>query len=250
MHSQAEVNHLLLDTLRVAVKRYPLVTPLLTGRARWMACAWGARVEVKNYADFLSRVKGLIRGVYSGAIGGSFIDSMAALVSRQISLAYQNAWRDEGIEGEKMPGYLTESAESLILEQYDFVDGFYRDIVDARVDKSPLDGLYSRAEMWAARFNEAYNEAVTQITLANGGKLVWELGATEQHCVTCSELNGKVAFASQWEQSGLKPQSAPNDGLQCQGWHCDCALTPTDARRTKKVMDKLRKIAERRDGAR
>lgn len=236
MYGKAEITPIILSTLRVAIKRYPEVVPMLIGYGRWMAYAWADNgIEIKSYDDFLSRIKGLIRGVYSGKIGGAFIDSMAALVSRQITLAVRQAWRDEGDEG-KIPPYLTEYSDSLILDQYDFVDQFYRDIVDAKLEKLPLDGLYSRAEIWANQFNSAYNEAVRLITLDTGGKLEWEYGDTD-HCDTCLSLNGIVAFAREWDELGVHPQQPKNDMLECGGWKCQCRLVPTEARRSPKAYN-------------
>jgi len=187
------------------------------------------------------RIENLVKALYKGTItAASFVDSMAALISRQITLAYREAWNDEG-DGGKIPDYLTSASDEAILAQFDFVDQYARDIVDASVDKTPIDPLLSRAALWANRYTENYNNAVALIALQNGGKLEWVYGDTD-HCETCQSLNGIVAFASEWNEIGVKPQTAPNDMLECGGWKCQCYLEPTDKRRTKNAVEKIRVI--------
>jgi len=78
------------------------------------------------------------------------------------------------------------------------------------------------------------------ITAENGGNLEWKLGATERHCPMCKGFDGIVARASEWEALDVHPQGAPNPALTgelngekgCEGWLCDCSLTPTDKRRS------------------
>lgn len=185
----------------------------------------------KTAEQFEARLSNLVEALYKETITApQFVDGLGALISRQITLAYREAWRDEG-DGQ-YPDYLTAASEAAILIQFDFVDQFARDIVDARIDEKPIDGLLSRVPLWANRYNEAYNEAVMLISQKNGGKLEWVLGETEQHCTTCSNLNGIVAYAKEWEALNVKPQNAPNNKIECGGWRCDCSLSPTTKRRT------------------
>lgn len=217
-----------IDIAREAVRILPEIHPHLSARARWMLYV---PAEYKTYDYMLSVIVGLVRGVYSGNVGGQFIDTMANLISGQLTQAYRQAWEDEGMTDYFAPNYLASSLEAMILSQYDFVDQFYRDIVDARVDATSIDPLLVRAGMWANRWNEAYNEAVRLITVENGGKLMWQYGEAE-HCDTCRALNGIVAFAKEWDTLGVKPQNAPNNLIECGGWNCQCALVQTDKRRS------------------
>lgn len=185
----------------------------------------------KTAEQFDNRLTQLVKALYNGKITeAQFVDSMAALISRQLTLAYREAWKDEG-QGQ-FPDYLIESSQAAILAQYDYVDSYAADIVQAAKDKTPIDGLLSRVPLWSNRYNEAYTEAIMLISEKNGGKLEWVLGATEEHCTTCSNLNGIVAYASEWQILNVKPQNAPNGKIECGGWHCDCELKPTDKRRT------------------
>lgn len=229
--------------LRQAVRLVPEVIPLLNNKARFYMYQ---TVAYKTYEYMLKQIEGLVRGVYSGNVGGQFIDSMANLISGQLTQAYEQAWNDEG-DGGEFPEYLNAPLENEILKQYDFVDGFYRAIVDARVDQKPVEPLLFRATLWAQRWTESYNEAVRLITLDGGGNMIWTLGATEVHCPHCSFYNNKIMSAKEWASLGIKPQNAPNPKLSgfvsggkgCEGWQCDCSLTATDKKRTPNAYGRI-----------
>lgn len=223
--------------LRLAVMAVPDVLRYLSGKARWLAY----QPAIKTYEYMLKQVKGLVRGVYNGHIRGDFIDVMANLISGQLTQAYNRAWEDEG-DGTELPEYLQFSLDDMILGQYDYVDAFYRDIIDAALDGKPIAPLLARAELWANQYNNAYNEAVRLISVETGGRLEWKLGATEQHCPECAALDGIVAFASEWDILGVRPQNPPNSRLTCGGWRCDCSLTPTGKRRTPNAYGLIEEI--------
>jgi hypothetical protein len=132
--------------------------------------------------------------------------------------------------------------EERIEQEQEFILGFASDIETARMEQKPIAPLYNRVDMWANRYNDVKNQAI--VHFGKRTKLEWQLGETEEHCGTCAELNGTVAFAYEWEQAGLRPQNAPNDMLECGGWQCGCQLTPTDKRRTRLAINKLMRIAE------
>lgn len=214
--------------LQIAAAYYPDVLLYLKGRTRWVALARG---EYKTYDYFLSELERMIRNVYNNNLGGEFVDIMGNLLYGQFTQAFEQAWKDEEGQG-GLPDYLIAARDELYDSQYAYVDQFYRDIVDARVDETGMDALLTRASLWANRWNEAYNQAVSLITAENGGNMIWQLGETEQHCQSCSALNGVVARAKEWDALGVHPQGGPNDLLSCGGWNCDCSLSPTDKRRS------------------
>jgi len=220
---------------REAVRIAPQVREHLSSKSRFTLYE---PTPYKTF-DYMQRaIIGLVRGVYSGLVGGDFIDTMANLISGQLTQAYQQALEDEGYTDFALPEYLADSLEKMILNQYDFVDQYYRDIIDARIDGTSIDPLLMRADMWANRWNEAYNEAVRLLTLEAGGNLVWRYGEDE-HCETCRGLNGIVASAREWEEAGVRPQNAPNPLIDCGGWQCQCSLEPTDARRSPNALVRI-----------
>lgn len=243
------------DTLIAAlVTRYPGVIKYLKGRTRWIAFSYirSGLETIKTYDYFLRQVEGLVRGAYANNISGEFIDVMANLISGQLTQAFEQAWNEEG-DGGDFPAYLSNSLEEMILGQYEHVDGYYRDIVDARIDATPIEPLLARASLWAQRWTEAYNEAIHLINVEDGGKEIWQLGETEKHCWICSKLNGIVLSAREWDELGVHPQGAPNpilslsngDERGCGGWQCDCSRKPTDQRRTPKGFETVMNIISR-----
>jgi hypothetical protein len=226
--------------VRLVVQAVPEVRPHLRGRA--LAFVFNIDPAYKTQDFFEDTIERLIEQVYNGRMGGEFIDIMANLIQGQITQAFRQAYEEQGYTDYILPSYLQSALESMILKQYGFVDRFYRDIIDARVDEGPIAPLLSRAPLWANRWNEAYNEATLLILKDGGGNMEWQLGATEQHCSTCEALNGIVASAREWEELGVKPQGAPNDSLECGGWRCDCSLTATNARRSPDAYGRIMAI--------
>ena len=96
--------------------------------------------------------------------------------------------------------------------------------------------------MWAHRYTDVVNQAKVWFGKRKKVKLKWEMGATEEHCATCAALNGIVAYAEDWERSGIHPQNPPNQALECGGWRCDCALVPTTERATNNALERIQDI--------
>jgi hypothetical protein len=189
------------------------------------------RLVLSEYktADYMEKqIVGLVRGVYSGDVGGDFIDIMANLISGQLTAAFATAYTDEGYDG-ALPDFLDAALTQMVVDQYTFVDQYYKDIVDARLDGTPVEPLLSRAGMWANQWNAAYNEAIRLMAAEYGGNLMWILGEAD-HCETCLALNGIVASGVEWDESGWQPQS---QDLQCHGYNCACSLVTTSQRRTR-----------------
>jgi hypothetical protein len=235
------MNTLMPSTIRAIVARVPAVVPYLKGKARWIVAK---PAEFKTYDYFLQQVERMVTHVYNDQMAGDFIDVMANLISGQLTQAFRQAWQDEEMDGD-LPGYLTGELERMILSEYEHVDQYYRDIVDARLDGTPITPLLVRAGMWANRYTDAYEQARHLITMENGGNEEWVLGATETHCPECAGLNGIVARASEWDQLGIHPQQPPNDLLTCGGWLCDCERRPTDKRRSPKAFETIMNIVSK-----
>jgi hypothetical protein len=227
----------------------PELTEAVSYAVHWL---WDYSHAIKTYDYFLATLENLVISVYDGNLGGEFKEILRNLILGQISQAYETAWVDSGGDLPP-PEYIRDASQAAVLAQYEFVDGYYKDIVDARVDGTPIEPLLARVPLWANRWTEAYNDAVNLIAAETGGRQVWHLGATEQHCPFCKAFNGLVAFASEWRELGIQPQNAPNpiltgerDGEKgCEGWHCDCRLDNTDRRRSPRVYDTLLNIVTR-----
>jgi hypothetical protein len=174
-------------------------------------------------------------------VGGEFIDVFANLISGQYLDAYNKAWTDQGYEL-NIPSYLYEHYQNAVAKQYEFVDKYYRDIIDAKIDGTSIEPLLSRASLWAQGWNTSYENATSLITEHEGGREQWVLGATEEHCPECYALNGIVMRAQEWEALNLRPKNPPNDKLTCGGWRCDCSRTATNKRRSPNAYGRVEEI--------
>lgn len=194
----------------------------------------------KTYDFFLTTLKNMVRSVYNAQAGGQFVDTLASLIRGQLKNAFLQAWEDSGETAFVLPEYLQSALDQLTVDQtnFDYIYNYYKDIVNARVDQTPIDPLLTRAEAWANQYNAAYNQAKLLIDTENGGNLIWRKGETEHGCATCAALDGMVMSAKEWDSLNLHPQGYPNPLLECQGGgpanNCDCTLLPTDKRRSPK----------------
>lgn len=226
------------EIVREAIVRTPAVSSYLPP-----ALLRSVFSEIKTLEYFQTNIDHLVKSVYGGHMGGDFVDIMGNLITGQMADAYRRAWVDNDGTG-NLPEYLQTSLDEFVAQNinFDWIYQYYKDIVDARIDGTSIEPLLARAQMWANRYREATAEAVRLITAENGGKLIWIFGDAE-HCETCQSLNGIVAFATEWQTSGFKPQAAPNPLLICGGWRCKCKLEKTDKRRSPKALDTLINIA-------
>jgi hypothetical protein len=225
--------------IREAVTLVPQVKPLLSSRARYMLYTPG---QYKTYEYFLQQIERNVAALYNGFIGGEFVDLIANLISGQLLDAYQRALEDQGFTDFLLPDYLQTSYQVMVAKQYSFVDRFFRDIVDARLDGTPLAPLLQRAQLWAGQWNTAYENATRLIAERMGMKLIWREGDTLEKCRQCLALDGLVAFASEWAALGVAPKNFPNDKIDCKGAYCDCTLEPTDKRRSPNAYGRIEEI--------
>jgi hypothetical protein len=199
-----------------------------------------------TYGHYSRQISGAVAMLYNGAMTeAEFVTLFSDIIPQQLRRAWNEGMAENGLD----PGDITEewqlTLDARILSEFDFVDRFAAAIVAARSDPTALQGLLARGDLWANRYNDVANEA-RLLTADSKEKYVWRMGATEEHCQTCSALNGIVAFAREWEQARFRPQDPPNDLLECGGWRCDCTLESTTARRTPKALDRLLDIAARK----
>jgi hypothetical protein len=197
----------------------------------------------KTYAFYLRVLNGLVVDLYRGDISeAEFVDSMAELIEQQLRRAFNEGMRQNGLDPiEDMTEEWEQAFQNIVANEFQYVDGFASEVAGKQ---GSLAEFQARVQLWANRYDDVVNQAVL-ITASGKDRLVWRLGGTEEHCVTCSALDGVVAFAREWETAGIKPQSPPNPNLDCGGWRCDCSLEPTDQRRSPKALDVLLNIGVR-----
>ena len=212
----------------------------------YIAFGWMRGVNL-TYAHYSRQISSAVASLYNGMITErEFVDLFAEIIPRQLTKAWNEGMRDNGIDpdGDMLEEWQI-TLDSMILSEFDFVDRFAAVIVKAQSDPEALKALLARGDLWANRYNDVYNES--KLATSKGTiKYRWVLGRTEEHCDTCSALNGIVAFSREWEQSRFRPQNPPNKLLECGGWRCDCVMEQTTDRRTANALTKLLDIATRK----
>lgn len=140
---------------------------------------------------------------------------------------------------DEMADEMTDILAEMIQNEYSHIGGLYDYIRQVAANEKPFDTVMHRVRLWANRYTDVLNRATTMLMSDMGERLQWVLGQTEEHCYTCNTLNGVVAFASEWEQLGVRPQNPPNAMLECGGWNCGCYLTHTYQRRSPRAFDTI-----------
>lgn len=192
------------------------------------------REALKTEAYYNRALNQAVLDFYRGDIdAGDFIDEMIRLIEGQFGRAWNEGSRDVGVDPKEHTPEDDAALQERIDQETEHILDYAEAIEKAKIEGTPVGPLQARVSLWANRYNEIVNEARIHFG-AERVRLKWELGATEQHCATCAELNGIVANAEDWEASGFHPQSAPNDALECGGWQCDCSLEPTKEPLTEK----------------
>jgi hypothetical protein len=191
---------------------------------------------VKTYAFYVRTLNRLVGELYRGDISeAAFADGLLSLMDEQLDRAWREGMRIAGKDPRRdMTTEMADELEQIKLNELLRIEGFASAIAQASsadaANETPgasLDGLRSRGEMWADRYNEVRNQAVIRASEPTD-RLVWRLGETEEHCGTCSALNRWVQTADWWDKFGVLPQNPPNPALECGGWRCECSLEPTE----------------------
>lgn len=123
---------------------------------------------------------------------------------------------------------MTEEEQDALQEQIDVnidrLTDFAEYVADNnRASGQPLSTSLSRASMWLNSYDRV--SEIAKSYACGDKKMVWILGATEQHCKDCLRFSGRVYRMSQWNKIGILPKSI---SLACHGYRCDCKLVPTN----------------------
>lgn len=196
-------------------------------------------IDIKTPGYYARVMWEAVRELYAGDITQfDFEDVMIRLISEQLRKAWNEGMRELDLDPQQDQ---TEEGEAYLQEimsgELDYVPQLGQDILDAGKAQSGTEEFRARVDIWVGRYEDTKNEAILFYS-AKGQRLRWVYGDTE-HCETCAALNGIIAFASEWDEAGVKPQSPPNDLLTCGGWRCQCSLEPTDQRRSPDALTQI-----------
>lgn len=187
---------------------------------------WGIKAEVSESADGYRRsLAQLVRGLWSGVITlEDFYLAFGSALERGLTQAWYEGASQCGIA----PDELTND-ERLELKRHILIGrmamGKFGDSIAtlSKAEGARLSPHLERLKIWANRWNEAYNHAQTMACADQ--KLIWLLGATKRHCISCAGFANRVYRASIWAKNSARPQGR---NLYCGGYRCGCRLEPTD----------------------
>lgn len=170
-------------------------------------------------ASFQRSLREAVRGYWSGALSESqFESAMESTIRRGIVQAWIEGASECGVNEDELTETEIDAQAAFIITQFDYIGGF----AEAIAESEKLEPMFTRAGMWANRYNEAKFRAAS-LTCADE-KRQWRLGPTEQHCVSCAGFSGRVYRYSAWAKHNALPR---NSALACHGFNCKCSLEPT-----------------------
>lgn len=152
-----------------------------------------------------------------------FVGAMTQAIISQFPDAWATGAKMCGINADE----LTEEEQAALQEQIDANLSRLEDFAEYinennRASGQPLGTSMSRASMWINSYDRV--SEIAKSYACSNQKMVWVLGATEQHCRDCLKASGRVYRMSMWNKIGILPKSL---NLACHGYRCDCKLVPT-----------------------
>lgn len=139
-------------------------------------------------------------------------------------LAVAAGWADGEGYG-PIPDDLNTWVLGRIDQEVDFISGVFEELKGLRKEgeqESQESFVGARVSGYTASISGVYNYALMMAKKLSMGQ--WQLGRTERHCSTCSQLNGQVRTLNWFLENGYVPRQPGNPNLECGGWHCDCRI--------------------------
>jgi len=172
-------------------------------------------------------IRTAVRGLWTGALlYMQFIDSMMSTTRAGLTWAYAEGAAACGITPAEYTFEEKIALEQAIVREQNYI-GQFADAIEkgSKANGGKLEPFMTRAKMWMNRYNDLVNRA--KVTACANRKLLWRLGATEEHCRDCARYDGRIHRGSTWARYEIRPQSPK---LACHGFNCLCTLEPTDER--------------------
>lgn len=187
-------------------------------------------LAAKNASAYRSALRSLVRGYWSGQLGAfDFYDGMTTTIRRHYTQAWRGGMKLWGIS----PDEITEEEESRLRLETNVEIGYVAAFANAIASNSKENGgaltpLLERVELWVNNYGRI--ESLAASIAAGDKKMKWVRGPTEDGCIDCVKLDGRVYRASIWRKYGLEVRSK---ALSCGGWSCLCEFQSTDDPMTK-----------------
>lgn len=158
---------------------------------------------------------------------GDLSRSMRTMVRVYGRMAYTEGMREGGVDDPEKEISDEDEAEiaKWIAGQLEHVAGFAQAAGDTRKSDNRRDAqaaVLARFDMWLQSLRDIGSRG--KASAMSDRMVTWKLGATEDHCPTCSRLNGSRHRLSWFMARGYRPQENGSESLACGGWRCECVL--------------------------
>jgi len=201
--------------------------------------------DIKNQTDYQAALWSAMGALYQGGSLATFTNRFKATIQSYLTQAWNDGAREMNVAPDEMSPDDLGILAAILNNEFKFVQRLADDIQAAADAGYTVEdytrAFWRRAVLWANRYKETANRA--RMTFGSKVRFMWTEGDTLQKCETCVALDGIVAYGWEWAAAGFHPQMPPNPLLQCDGWGCDCDLSPTDRRRTPRALDYLTNLA-------
>lgn len=181
---------------------------------------------VNEYNNIMSP---LVLRAFQGKIDARELAAQHRVALRELAAqVYFEGMKAGGVEQTEADDTDRQTIKDWIDEQTTHVRDFASAAQDAGSDKLSREAVRSRLDLWLIALR-----SLGDLGFASAQKNAmgtWELGATEEHCNTCAQLNGKRHRLSWWVKYDFIPRQPGSTTLDCGGWNCDCRIVADDGR--------------------
>lgn len=152
----------------------------------------------------------------------TFAIRLRAAINTYGRAAYLDGLNAGGVEVDSLDEDALMDIAGLLADNSGYVSALADSIYHSGAQPDPE----NRAVLWANKtLAPFYNGGL--VSADANGMYRWDLGATEEHCDSCSRMNGQIHRLKDYEARDLIP---PTSETKCGGWHCLCNLTRVKGR--------------------
>lgn len=174
--------------------------------------------------DILAEYETALADIVGPAVDGDLTETdfeaeMEALVTGVLTLLFLSGVGEESEAG-LLADELAELEENIEVHK-ESIQNFAADIYDNETyaDDDGREKALKRLALWVTVAAGVY--AMGKLWDRQDGRYVWWYNPAKDNCTDCIRLNDQVHRASEWRQSGWRPQGS---NLECGGWECGCRL--------------------------
>lgn len=178
--------------------------------------------KIKNtFKDFITNI---VDDYFNGVLNAyDFGEKVKSTVEELYPLAYIAGMKAQGGSELDFDAEQQAFVRSLIMDKEDGEFKYIANLIQNmnQTTMTKLD-LLDRMNLYLNSLDEAFS--LGAVSVSHNNMLTFKLGPTEEHCKTCSRLNGKRHKAVWWESHGYIPGQPGNENFECEGYKCQCRL--------------------------